>query len=121
MKKIIITESQLEMVINTLVNEQDKWNEQPSVYEQLKKVRPVQNGKYAFSKRMFNEIKNDRDIVLYLVKPNETLESIVKTLGGNSIESTLYVNDMLKNNPQNLRAGDVIAVSLRPAGDGAEG
>ena len=38
MKKIIITESQLEMVINTLVNEQDNWNEQPSVYEQLKKV-----------------------------------------------------------------------------------
>ena len=121
MAKFIITESQLKNIIEKLLNEQSNWYEQPLVSEQLKKVKPLQNGKYCFSKRMYNEIKNDRDIVLHLVKPNETIESIVKSLQGNSVENVLYMNDMLKNNPKNLRAGDVIAVSISPSGGGAEG
>lgn len=113
MKKIIITETQLNMVINNVINEQN-WNEQPSVKTQMMTVKP-KGGQYRFSKSSYQQIKNDTDFVLVLVQKADTIDSIVRRLNANSVESVLAINDLLKNDPRNLRPGDVIAVNIAPA------
>lgn len=115
MRKIIVTEAQMKYVLDTLISEQN-WSNQKSVAEQIKTIKPQSNGKYCFTKSIYQQIKNDNDIKLHLVQPNETIETIVKQYHGNSIENVMSLNNLLKNSPQNLRAGDVIAISLAPAG-----
>lgn len=145
MKKYILTEKQVKTVIDALINEEsaalaakntlaeqdaedikfqkkqqasyDNVWANPKVSEQMKKVKPGPNGKYAFSNRKLRELDQDHTNKLYLVKAGDTVDGLVNKLAANSDYNIYASNDMLQNNPKNLRAGDVIAYSLAPSGN----
>jgi hypothetical protein len=132
MKKYILTESQVKKVIDHLISEQDaediKYQKKqqasynnvwanPKVSEQMKKVKPGPNGKYAFSNKKLRELDQDFTNKLYVVKSGDTVDGLVNKLAGNSSYNIFASNDMLQNNPKNLRAGDVIAYSVAPSGN----
>jgi hypothetical protein len=144
MKKYILTEKQVKTVIDTLINEESAalaakntlaeqddeaafmkkqdashknvWGN-AKVSDQMKKIKPAMNAKYAFSTKKLRELDQDRTNKLYVVKAGDTVDGIVNKLGGNSSENIMYSNDLLQNNPKNLRVGDVIAYSLAPSGN----
>jgi len=130
MKKYVLTESQVKKVIDHLISEQDAedikyqkkqqadWNNvwaNPKVSDQMKKIKPGPNGKYAFSNKKLRELDQDHTNKLYLVKAGDTVDGLVNKLAGNSSYNIYASNDMLQNNPKNLRAGDVIAYSVAPS------
>jgi hypothetical protein len=144
MKKYILTEKQVKTVIDALINEEsaalaakntlaeqsdeEKYQKKldasynnvwanPKVSIQMKKIKPAVNGKYAFSAKKLRELDQDFTNKLYVVKAGDTVDGIVNRLGGNSSENIMYSNDLLQNNPKNLRVGDVIAYSLAPSGN----
>ena len=141
MKKYILTEKQVKRVIDTLINEesaakkalseqsdeerfqkkqQDSYNNvwaNAKVSDQMKKIKPAMGGRYAFSTKKLRELDQDRTNKLYVVKAGDTVDGIVNKFGSNSSENIMYSNDMLQNNPKNLRVGDVIAYSLAPSGN----
>lgn len=141
MKKYILTEKQVKTVIDTLINEESAakialaeqsdedafmkkqdaahknvWGN-AKVSDQMKKIKPAMGGRYAFSTKKLRELDQDRTNKLYVVKVGDTVDGIVNKLGANSSENIMYSNDMLQNNPKNLRVGDVIAYSLAPSGN----
>jgi hypothetical protein len=141
MKKYILTEKQVKTVIDTLINEESaasaarktlaeqdddeafmKKNDDKhkntwgnaKVSDQMKKIKPAMNGKYAFSAKKLRELDQDRINKLYVVKAGDTVDGIVNKLRLKSSESIMYSNDLLQNNPKNLKAGDVIVYNLIP-------
>lgn len=132
MRKIVLTESQVKRVIDQLMNEQTAedlaqkrldasfnatWGN-PPIVDQMKKIKPAPNGKYCFSQYVLNKyLQGGGSNKLYLVQNGDTIDKIVHKLGANSVENIYAYNDLLKNNPKNLRAGDVIAYSLAPSGN----
>lgn len=141
MKKYILTEKQVKTVIDTLINEESAakialaeqseedafmkkqdaahknvWgNDKVSI--QMKKIKPAMGGRYAFSAKKLRELDQDHTNKLYVVKSGDTVDGIVNKFGSNSSENIMYSNDLLQNNPKNLRVGDVIAYSLAPSGN----
>lgn len=120
MKKYIVTEEQLKMVIENQMNEQssdyDAVYNNPPISQQMKKY-PA-GTKFGFSPKMAEYIsKNFKSNILYQVKPGDTVSGIVEKLGGNSIENVLYDNDLLRNNPKAIQPGMVITLSLLPSGN----
>ena len=141
MKKYILTEKQVKTVIDTLINEEsaakialaeqseedafmkkqkasyDNVWANPKVSIQMKKIKPAMGGRYAFSAKKLRELDQDFTNKLYVVKSGDTVDGIVNKFGSNSSENIMYSNDLLQNNPKNLRVGDVIAYSLAPSGN----
>jgi hypothetical protein len=118
MKKYIFTETQLKKVIDNVLSEQmsPAVYENPTIPEQMKKIKPGPGGRYAFSSKNLKEFANDHSNRLYVVKKGDTISTIVQNQGANSEYNIYHSNDLLQNNPKNLRVGDVICMSMLASG-----
>jgi hypothetical protein len=118
--RYIFTESQIKKIIDNQLVEQTTSAEKSfnNVYAnepvstQKRTVKPQMGGKYAFSNKKLAVLDQDKTYKLHLVRQGETVDSIVRNLGGNGTYNILWANDLLQNNPRNLKAGDVIAFSV---------
>jgi hypothetical protein len=114
MKKVIkLTESDLQNIVNRVIQEQK--NSFEPIDSQLKKIKPAKGGKYCFGKNKLQELKKnigDRNLKLHLIKPGETLSDFASssTDTNNIIEDNKFC-DLSKM----LRAGDVIIYSVLPS------
>lgn len=132
MKKYIFTESQIKLVIDTQLNEQMNPNEQsgydavygnPTIKDQLLKKKYPTGTKFGFSQSTVEALSNknsprlSHSNVLYQVKQGDTIESIVRKMGANSIDNVLGDNDLLRNNPKAIQPGMIITFSLLPSGN----
>jgi hypothetical protein len=137
MKKYIFTESQIKKIIDQTITEQTAEDRaqksldasfnavygNPTIKDQLAKKNFPAGTKFGFSPAMVDKLSNPKSQmlshsnILYQVKPGDTIDGIVRKMGGNSVDNVLGDNDLLKGNPKALQAGMVITFSLLPSGN----
>lgn len=112
-KVIRLTESDLQRIVNRVIEEQ--MNSLEPIDSQLKKIKPAQGGKYCFGKNKLQELKKnigDGNLKLHLIKKGDTLSGLSSssTDPQNIIQDNKFC-DLSKM----LRAGDVIIYSILPS------
>ncbi len=114
MNKVIkLTESDLQNIVNRVVQEQ--MNTLEPIDSQLKKIKPAKGGKYCFGKNKLQELKRnigDRNLKLHLIKPGDTLSE----LENSAVDArNIILDNKFCDLGKVLKAGDVIIYSVLPS------